>query len=98
MNYAEFETQDRRLVLLRALHVAAQYKANAYLLRRYCESIGHTVSADRLEQDIAWLAEQGLVERTKHQDVTVAQLLQRGLDVATGATTVPGVARPQPGA
>ena len=98
MNFAQFQTEDRRLVLLRALHAAAQYSANAYLLRRFAESVGHTVSADRIEQDIAWLAEQGLVERTKHQDVTVAQLLQRGLDVATGATTVPGVARPQPGA
>lgn len=98
MKFDQFETEDRRLVLLRGLQHAAQYKANAYLLRRYAASIGHTVSADRLEADIAWLAEQGLVEADQVQGVTVATLTQRGQDVATGAVQVPGVQRPQPGA
>ena len=96
MNFAEFQTEDRRLVLLRALHAAAQYSANAYLLRRFAESVGHTVSADRIEQDIAWLAEQGLVTRKAPEGVTVATLTQRGQDVADGSATVPGVARPRP--
>lgn len=96
MNFDEVETQDRRLVLLRGLEAAAQYRANAYLLRRYAQSVGHSVSADRLEQDIAWLAEQSLLEVDKAGGVTVATLTTRGLDVATGAATVPGVARPRP--
>ncbi|MEN9626817.1 MAG: hypothetical protein RJA10_43 [Pseudomonadota bacterium] len=96
MNFAQFQTEDRRLVLLRALHAAAQYSANAYLLRRFAESVGHTVSADRIEQDIAWLAEQGLVTRKAPEGVTVATLTQRGQDVADGSATVPGVARPRP--
>lgn len=97
MNFAEFETEDRRLVLLRGLQAAAQYRANAYLLRRYCEMLGHTVSADRIEQDIAWLTEQGLTTKEIVQGVTIATLTQRGVDVATGAVTVPGVKRPLPG-
>lgn len=96
MNFAEVETEDRRLVMLRGLHAAAHYSANAYLLRRYCESLGHTVSADRIEQDIAWLTEQGLVTRRAPEGVTVATLTQRGQDVADGAASVPGVARPRP--
>ena len=96
MNFAQFQTEDRRLVLLRALHAAAQYSANAYLLRRFAESLGHTVSADRIEADIAWLAEQGLVTRKATEGVTVATLTQRGQDVADGSATVPGVARPRP--
>jgi hypothetical protein len=96
VNFAQFQTEDRRLVLLRALHAAAQYSANAYLLRRFAESVGHTVSADRIEQDIAWLAEQGLVTRKAPEGVTVATLTQRGQDVADGSATVPGVARPRP--
>lgn len=96
MKFDEVETQDRRLVLLRGLENAAQYRANAYLLRRFAESVGHTASADRLEQDIAWLAEQGLVDRQVAGGVTVATLTTRGLDVATGAATVPGVQRPRP--
>lgn len=96
MKFDDYETADRRLVLLRALNSAAQYKANAYLLRRYCDMLGHVASADRIEQDIAWLTEQGLVEREQQQGVTVAKLTARGMDVATGAATVPGVQRPRP--
>lgn len=98
MNFAEFQTHDRRLVLLKALEAAAQYRANAYLLRRYCDSLAHVVSADRIAQDLAWLAEQGLVSVTEVDGVTIATLTERGLDVATGRVKVPGVQAPQPGA
>lgn len=97
MNFAAFQDQDRRLVLLRALENAAQYRANALLLRRYCDFVGHVVSADRIEQDLAWLAEQGLVIRDASGEVTVVTLSVRGLDVATGRTRVPGVQTPTPG-
>ena len=96
MNFAEYQTEDRRLVLLRALEAAAQYRANAYLLRAYCDSVGHVVSAERLETDLAWLAEQGLVTIDR-QSVSVATLTARGLDVATGRAVAPGVKRPMPG-
>lgn len=98
MNFAEFQTSDRRLVILRALEHAAQYRANAILLRRYCDAVGHVVSSDRLEQDLAWLAEADLVGIDHAQGVMVATLTARGLDVATGRTRVPGVQAPQPGA
>lgn len=98
MSFAEFQEQDRRLTLLKALENAAQYRANAFLLRRFCDSFAHVVSADRIEQDLAWLAEQGLVAIERPQGVTVATLTARGLDVATGRTKVPGVQQPQPGA
>lgn len=98
MNFDQFQTEDRRLVVLRALEHAAQYRANAYLLRRYCEAVGHTVSSDKLATDLAWLHEQGLVELVTEQGVQVATLTVRGLDVATGRAQVPGVQRPAPGA
>lgn len=98
MSFADFQQEDRRLTLLKALENAAQYRANAFLLRRYCDSVGHVVSADRIEADLAWLAEQGLVGVGHLQGVTVATLTARGLDVATGRTKVPGVQTPQPGA
>ncbi|MBE7419844.1 MAG: ArsR family transcriptional regulator [Ideonella sp.] len=97
MNFAEHLTHDRRLVLLRALAAAAQYRANAFLLRRYCDAVGHVVSADRIEADLAWLGEQGLLSLERPEGVTVATLSARGLDVAEGRATVPGVQRPQPG-
>ncbi|URI06639.1 ArsR family transcriptional regulator [Aquincola tertiaricarbonis] len=97
MSFAEFETADRRLVLLKALENAAQYRTNGILLRRYADAVGHVVSSDRIEQDLAWLAEQGLVTTVQSGGITVATLTSRGLDVATGRAVVPGVAKPQPG-
>lgn len=95
--YAQVQTEDRRLVLLRALAAASQYRANALLLRRYCDAVGHTVSADAVATDLAWLAEQGMVGTEEPQGVLVATLTQRGLDVAEGRAKVPGVAVPMPG-
>lgn len=98
MNFDQFQTEDRRLVILRGLASAAEYRANAYLLRRYCEAVGHVVSSDRIEQDLAWLAEQELTKLERAEGVIVATLTKRGGDVAQGRAIVPGVQRPQPGA
>jgi len=47
--------------------------------------------------DLAWLAEQGLLQTATTGDVTMATLLTRGVDVAAGRAVVPGVKRPLPG-
>lgn len=97
MSFAQYQTEDRRLVLLKALEAAVQYRANAYLLRHFAESLGHVVSSDRIAQDLTWLAEQDLVRMEAAQGISVATLTERGLDVATGRAVVPGVKRPAPG-
>lgn len=96
MTFAAYQQADRRLTLIKALESAAQYRANAYLLRRYCDTVGHVVSADVLAADLAWLAEGGLVVLDTQPDITVATLTTRGLDVATGRAHHPGVAKPSP--
>jgi len=96
-SFADYQDADRRLVLLKALESAVQYRANVYLLRRFAESLGHVVGLDRAEQDLAWMAEQGLISTVKTLDVTVATLTERGLDVAAGRAKVPGVQQPAPG-
>jgi hypothetical protein len=96
MKFATFQEADRRLVILKGLEAAAQYRANLLLLRRYCDAVGHVVSSDRIAADMAWLAEQGLVECDHSGPIGVATLTARGMDVATGRTEVPGVQRPQP--
>ena len=99
MSYEQHQIEDRRLVILRALAAAVQYRANAYLLRSFCDQVGHTTSADRLAVDLAWLAEGGLVTTAQPAaDVLVATLTARGLDVAEGRASHPGVKRPAPGA
>lgn len=98
MKFSEFEAHDRRLVMLRGLAHANGYRAAATLLRKYCESVGHRVSADRFDVDLAWLAEQDLVHVAEELGTRIATLTQRGLDVANGAAAVSGVSRPEPGA
>ena len=57
---------------------------------------GHEVSLDALRTDLAWLAEQALVEVEDGAKVVFGTLTQRGLDVAEGRAKVPGVTRPGP--
>jgi len=88
--------EDRRLVILRILTEDTGYRANAYVLRPALDAMGHTISMDKLEGDLAWLSEQGLVRIERTSDITVATLTQRGADVALGRATVPGIKRPEP--
>lgn len=97
MTYEESLEQDRRLTLLKALEGASAYTAAEFVLLRYCERFGHNVSSDRLRADLVWLKEQGLIKLQTPDDVYVATLTRRGLEVATGRAETPGVARPQPG-
>jgi len=96
VSYAKLLEEDRRLSILRLLAESNDYKANEYLLQSALDGVGHAVSGDRLRADLAWLAEQGLVELGTVADVKVPKLTQRGLDVAQGRASHPGVKRPRP--
>lgn len=97
MNYSESVVADRRLLILKALREAHQYTAAARLLRVFLGSFGRAVSADLVESELAWLAEQGLVTVAPIAGETVATITQRGADAANGLTHIPGVRRPDPG-
>lgn len=96
-NFAQFETEMRRREILVALANDPDYTINEGLLLRVLAEQGIGTSADQLRTDLAWLAEQGLIRLRDIGEVQVAQVLQRGVDVANGAARVPGVARPAPG-
>lgn len=95
--YARLVEEDRRLSILRLLAESNEYKANEFLLQSALDGVGHAVSGDRLRADLAWLAEQGLVGVETVAEVRVPKLSARGLDVAQGRVTHPGVKRPRPG-
>ncbi len=98
MAYAQFEQEERRLVVLRLLSEDADYRTNSSMLEQGLELYGLNVSRDRLHTDLVWLAEQDLLTAEQVQSVMVVKLTQRGLDVANGRAQVPGVKRPGPGA
>lgn len=96
MSYREKQEADRRLAILQLL-AEAGYEVNDSVLNSALDDYGHRISRDMLLSDLAWLRDQGLVADRDLSGVTVvAQLTQRGLDVAEGRTTVPGVKRPRP--
>ena len=97
MNFAQYQTEDRRLVILRLLKDATEYTANEFLLQQILPDIGHGVSQDVLRNDLQWLHEQQLVNTEQVQDMYITKLFTRGLDVAEGRATCIGVKKPMPG-
>lgn len=95
-SFAAHVAADRRLAILRILEGSPEYRANLYLIQRLLSGTGHSASLDTINTDLAWLAEQGLLELETVGGVGIPQLLARGLDVACGRAIVPGVARPMP--
>lgn len=88
---------DIRLVILRALSEDPGYSHNEIILKEILGVMGHKVASDGLRAQLAWLAEQGLVETEAVGNLAVARLTSRGADVADGSATCPGVKRPRPG-
>lgn len=91
--YRERHAAMMRRMLLEALQQEPNYMAPDLLLQDALESQAMAVGMDRLRTELAWLAEQGLVERTHGANV----LSLRGSDVALGRVDVPGVQRRPPG-
>lgn len=97
MSYADLIIADQRLAVLQVLAADAAYAHNDRVLQSALGGLGHGVSADRIRTLICWLAEQELVTVEDVDDLMVAKLTTRGLDVALGRAAAPGVQRPRPG-
>lgn len=97
MSFNDALQADRRLVILQLLRQTDGFALNDRMLSTALSAFGHKPSGDALLGELAWLAEQGLVETEKVGPFTLATLTRRGADVAEGRSTVPGVKRPEPG-
>lgn len=90
--------RDLRLAVLQVLEAGGN-EANSRILRSSLEMLGHRPTSDQQRSALAWLEEQGLIRSTQlAESVYRLQLTERGLDVAEGRASVPGVARPAPDA
>ncbi|NVF16242.1 hypothetical protein [Vreelandella maris] len=98
MSYPDFETEGRRLVILRILSRRNQFTTNEYSLNDELKgAYAHNISRDKLHGDLAWLEEQGLVITQTPRIGWIVTLTSRGADCAEGLANVPGVAKPRPG-
>ncbi|BCB62270.1 hypothetical protein HaloA020_29710 [Halomonas sp. A020] len=99
MSLQDFETEGRRLCILRILSRRTHFTTNEYSLNDELKgAYAHIVSTDRLRSDLAWLEEQDLVILQSPRAGLIITLTSRGSDVAEGLAKVPGIAKPRPGA
>lgn len=98
MGYPNIVTANIRLIMLRELADTNGYTSNDSVLQAVLETWGQKLSRDRVRTEIAWLKDQGLVTVVPLSDSGAVRvtLTERGLDVASGAASVPGVQRPSP--
>lgn len=97
MSFSALLAEDRRLAILRILEGDARYSTNDSVMQSALDRIGHSVSREMVRSDFSWLADLGLVELEQVADtVHVARITGRGIDVAHGRASVPGVKRPRP--
>ena len=94
-DFAQTLSEDLRLTVLQLLTEADGYGLNSAILKRALGDFGHHPSRDKLDTELHWLAEQGLVTLSA-PGLVVALLTRRGADVASGAARAPGVRRPDP--
>lgn len=96
--YKQLMSEHRRLSILRSLASPdSGGKANDSILHTIVVNAGIASSRDQIKTALAWLKDQDLVVLDCLETGTcVAAITQRGLDVAAGHTTVPGVQRPSP--
>lgn len=94
MSYIDEIVKARRLAMLLALFFAPGYTLARVVLRDHVERTGYVMSGDLAATEVAWLAEQGFVDRLGDG---VVRLTARGVDIALGRASSPGVRRPLPG-
>jgi len=97
-SFDKWQTEDRRLVILIILAKSEGYCCNEILMEQLLEQRGHVVSSDRLRTDLGWLQEQGLIKVKDIEDMQIATVNRRGIEVSQGRVEVAGVKRPLPGA
>lgn len=96
-DYSEHFAKHLRLVMLRLLAEASEYRLNSLILSDAAEAHGLSATRAQIRTELAWLSEQGLATTTSPApSMVVATLTERGQEVATGRAIVPGVQRPAP--
>lgn len=93
---ADVLAEDRRLVELRCLCVADGYMCNSPVLAAALKDFGHRVGRGRVEADLVWLEERGLVTLAR-DNLFTARITAVGEAVAEGLERADGVRRPGPG-
>lgn len=94
--YADQLTKEVRYLMLKLLMTQPWNSANNEVLGIALEGLGYRVGRDQVRSELQWLADQRLVSLMPlGSSVIVAELTERGHDVAKGALINPGVEAPE---
>jgi hypothetical protein len=97
-SYQDTLREHARLAILRLLEDAPRYTSNVSMMTNLLHSVGIAFTRDQIAGEVRWLSEQGLVTFDEHAaGFIVATATVRGVEVAQGIATYPGVQRPRPG-
>lgn len=89
-------TEHRRLAILRHLSDVSEYTSNGSILIDIMRGLGIATTDGDMTSALIWLDDNDLIERVDHGHVVIATATARGIDVAKGIVTYPGVQRPRP--
>lgn len=95
-DYSDTLCRHRRIAILRFLEASGGYTANSSILTDTMQALGVTSTYDQVVTDLEWLAEQRFVTLVRDGDFVVAMATARGVEIALGRATHPGVQRPRP--
>ncbi|WPY94692.1 hypothetical protein T8T21_00775 [Limimaricola variabilis] len=94
MDHLKLTTEHRRLTILRHLAASPGYTSNGSILHDVCNGLGVSSTWDQMVGTLAWLKEQELVALEAHEQLTIVSATARGVEVANGQASHPGVKRP----
>ncbi|SDY55127.1 hypothetical protein [Citreimonas salinaria] len=97
MSYAEQLREHARIAILRLLADAPGYTSNVSMMTGLLQSCGIAYTRDQVAGEVHWLKEQGLLTIETPLGFIVATATGRGVEVAEGVVTYPGIHRPRPG-
>ena len=96
--FADMLVTAARLKMLQLLRQANGYSLNNHVLQTALDATGIRLSGDQVRAELAWLEQMRTIRIVAMgSGIDVAELLERGHDVAKGVSELPGIDRPVPG-
>lgn len=95
-DFNAFNDGHVRIAVLRLLDGAPGYQANDSVIVQAVQAMALACTRDQLRGHLAWLEEMRLIRLADLGGLKVAELTERGADVANGRSTVAGVQKPSP--
>jgi Fe2+ or Zn2+ uptake regulation protein len=96
-SYGDHLASTARLKILQLLRKSGEQPLNHELLQLALESMAIRMTADQVRAELNWLKDVHAVTLVDVGPLVVADLTERGADIARGLATIPGVDRHVPG-